>query len=106
MIRRPPRSTLFPYTTLFRSCAADEPTDFVDECWAAVTGQPHDFVFPLVHLEAEIRCKGRVEHPQGMGESNFTQQGDGGGTLGKPRAQADRPRGPLDDAIRRREARA
>src|SRR2546430_6112001 len=23
MIRRPPRSTLFPYTTLFRSCAAD-----------------------------------------------------------------------------------
>src|SRR5258705_7216656 len=25
MIRRPPRSTLFPYTTLFRSKAADEP---------------------------------------------------------------------------------
>src|SRR2546430_5046185 len=24
MIRRPPRSTLFPYTTLFRSCAGDE----------------------------------------------------------------------------------
>src|SRR2546422_8073646 len=23
MIRRPPRSTLFPYTTLFRSCADD-----------------------------------------------------------------------------------
>src|SRR2546427_1765382 len=23
MIRRPPRSTLFPYTTLFRSCARD-----------------------------------------------------------------------------------
>src|SRR2546429_4799707 len=23
MIRRPPRSTLFPYTTLFRSCACD-----------------------------------------------------------------------------------
>src|SRR2546430_6085139 len=29
MIRRPPRSTLFPYTTLFRSrfCEAKEPTD-------------------------------------------------------------------------------
>src|SRR2546425_4982635 len=26
MIRRPPRSTLFPYTTLFRSLAATEPT--------------------------------------------------------------------------------
>src|SRR2546422_7144818 len=25
MIRRPPRSTLFPYTTLFRSCAAARP---------------------------------------------------------------------------------
>src|SRR5258708_10592797 len=25
MIRRPPRSTLFPYTTLFRSIAADSP---------------------------------------------------------------------------------
>src|SRR3712207_7956885 len=27
MIRRPPRSTLFPYTTLFRSAAASRPTD-------------------------------------------------------------------------------
>src|SRR2546430_11279499 len=25
MIRRPPRSTLFPYTTLFRSCSASLP---------------------------------------------------------------------------------
>src|SRR5689334_24810393 len=25
MLRRPPRSTLFPYTTLFRSCAPDSP---------------------------------------------------------------------------------
>src|SRR2546430_9912870 len=29
MIRRPPRSTLFPYTTLFRSCA--HPEDLADE---------------------------------------------------------------------------
>src|SRR2546430_12107181 len=26
MIRRPPRSTLFPYTTLFRSCCCPAPT--------------------------------------------------------------------------------
>src|SRR3712207_7183953 len=26
MIRRPPRSTLFPYTTLFRSARVDDPT--------------------------------------------------------------------------------
>src|SRR5437899_10184156 len=36
MIRRPPRSTLFPYTTLFRSNILDfvgaQPTDFLDHC--------------------------------------------------------------------------
>src|SRR2546429_6580485 len=31
MIRRPPRSTLFPYTTLFRSVPAAEPGGTVDE---------------------------------------------------------------------------
>src|SRR3712207_7685488 len=30
MIRRPPRSTLFPYTTLFRSVAAATPEDDVE----------------------------------------------------------------------------
>src|SRR2546430_9877382 len=37
MIRRPPRSTLFPYTTLFRSQALELPTPFARE--------------PLVHLQ-------------------------------------------------------
>src|SRR5688572_31710071 len=34
MIRRPPRSTLFPYTTLFRSCGGSDraPTQFVFGC--------------------------------------------------------------------------
>src|SRR3712207_7166540 len=36
MIRRPPRSTLFPYTTLFRSLLPD-----------AGLGDPHDAVAPL-----------------------------------------------------------
>src|SRR2546430_3225975 len=31
MIRRPPRSTLFPYTTLFRSCPGQAPGDPVQE---------------------------------------------------------------------------
>src|SRR5256885_15967743 len=30
MIRRPPRSTLFPYTTLFRSIVDDTPIDYLD----------------------------------------------------------------------------
>src|SRR3712207_8419085 len=32
MIRRPPRSTLFPYTTLFRSCGADAPVAAAGAC--------------------------------------------------------------------------
>src|SRR5256885_9181571 len=34
MIRRPPRSTLFPYTTLFRSCtwAGDRPVAWARSC--------------------------------------------------------------------------
>src|SRR2546422_9374275 len=36
MIRRPPRSTLFPYTTLFRSQVAGLPfTDILDRLWDA-----------------------------------------------------------------------
>src|SRR3712207_8390222 len=40
MIRRPPRSTLFPYTTLFRSLPTAECSDFlkllrVERCWGA-----------------------------------------------------------------------
>src|SRR3712207_8134788 len=33
MIRRPPRSTLFPYTTLFRSCIAFEKVDGTNLHW-------------------------------------------------------------------------
>src|SRR3989442_9379027 len=53
MIRRPPRSTLFPYTTLFRSCAAGE------ECLA------HDRVLD------EIEHVGGVS-PE-LGSSGLTQ---------------------------------
>src|SRR5258708_31377156 len=49
MIRRPPRSTLFPYTTLFRSLAQRDPGGDV-----------------LVRIEAEI---GRVLVPGGKGRA-------------------------------------
>src|SRR2546429_6887486 len=56
MIRRPPRSTLFPYTTLFRSRLdrPDQPGDHVEE----VDGR-------VVHEAAgdrDIRVPGRGEH--------------------------------------------
>src|SRR3712207_8896392 len=55
MIRRPPRSTLFPYTTLFRSVAqlarerGDAPVDL-----GAVAAQPH----LRVHREGEVDGRG------------------------------------------------
>src|SRR3989442_10903093 len=38
MIRRPPRSTLFPYTTLFRSLTPDDPDAFVRAVTARIAG--------------------------------------------------------------------
>src|SRR3712207_1630991 len=44
MIRRPPRSTLFPYTTLFRSDpAADSPIEGTETMGRAMAGQPPTF---------------------------------------------------------------
>src|SRR5256885_12722887 len=40
MIRRPPRSTLFPYTTLFRSQAAEQPGGEPEKQRQADRGEP------------------------------------------------------------------
>src|SRR5260370_2212761 len=40
MIRRPPRSTLFPYTTLFRSCAAPCARTFRERGWPSLSAEP------------------------------------------------------------------
>src|SRR5256885_7530549 len=45
MIRRPPRSTLFPYTTLFRSLAGPEPLDLVAHRREVSTGAPGQLGF-------------------------------------------------------------
>src|SRR2546430_3794474 len=42
MIRRPPRSTLFPYTTLFRSSYADARADSTRQCIALLVFQTLD----------------------------------------------------------------
>src|SRR5438034_2620087 len=44
MIRRPPRSTLFPYTTLFRSCAQflNESGDLARQPWRSTGHLRHD----------------------------------------------------------------
>src|SRR2546422_6999278 len=49
MIRRPPRSTLFPYTTLFRSQVALRPVQLI-------------LAEPVVRLEREHAADGRAVH--------------------------------------------
>src|SRR2546422_7295355 len=44
MIRRPPRSTLFPYTTLFRSHHTD---DEARQLWRKITGIPDARIYGL-----------------------------------------------------------
>src|SRR2546430_16905036 len=61
MIRRPPRSTLFPYTTLFRS-RSDDPPDALDrapvagEAPALALGLDQDEEEPLVPGEEVARA--------------------------------------------------
>src|SRR5436305_9306895 len=51
MIRRPPRSTLFPYTTLFRSLAESGYVPFVYSIVTFATLRPYEFIRngPLWH---------------------------------------------------------
>src|SRR5256885_9997492 len=54
MIRRPPRSTLFPYTTLFRSLA-ESPADFVAD---------ENHIRGVARLAAGFDVAAREERPQ------------------------------------------
>src|SRR3989442_5803162 len=48
MIRRPPRSTLFPYTTLFRSLKPEEDTPKVLQEYAKSNGVKPGWLTPLL----------------------------------------------------------
>src|SRR5258705_1569511 len=53
MIRRPPRSTLFPYTTLFRSALRGDPAD----CERHVL-RGHELSDPHVHVAVGVEALG------------------------------------------------
>src|SRR2546428_13797906 len=59
MIRRPPRSTLFPYTTLFRSTAPSEP----EESSLEISGEESTAieVVPETPLIPHLRSQGRTD---------------------------------------------
>src|SRR3712207_7048862 len=64
MIRRPPRSTLFPYTTLFRS--AREAADEVErELWRVDAQAPELAAAVVQHALAADVASGRVVHDHG-----------------------------------------
>src|SRR5260370_31056415 len=52
MIRRPPRSTLFPYTTLFRSPAFDAIAESANRLLAGLTTAVWRFEGEVAHLAA------------------------------------------------------
>src|SRR3712207_8840118 len=71
MIRRPPRSTLFPYTTLFRSSLAEQLLDAPHEVRFLVEGAPRDdegpisgeclLPYPLEAAGPEVHTLGRQD---------------------------------------------
>src|SRR3712207_4463759 len=85
MIRRPPRSTLFPYTTLFRSPGAEPEACLAQALRAEVGGQQDDGV-----LEVDLAPLGVGEVPAvhdleedgehlGMGLVDLVEEDDGVG---------------------------
>src|SRR3712207_7856379 len=61
MIRRPPRSTLFPYTTLFRS-ADSEHARAIAKCLREITGRTPTVVLhkePRAHVKLDAFRSGR-----------------------------------------------
>src|SRR2546430_13067041 len=75
MIRRPPRSTLFPYTTLFRSVVGGRREALLGMWRVDVLGQPPRV---LAHVESDQLRPEAVR-----------QQPGAAGSAGQPAAQAD-----------------
>src|SRR5256885_12467507 len=57
MIRRPPRSTLFPYTTLFRSLKVLDGEDLAAEMGPIVTRAAHDRISGYIDLGVKERSE-------------------------------------------------
>src|SRR5256885_10123525 len=81
MIRRPPRSTLFPYTTLFRSLAGQPAIDTIPLHKHALDSQlaEHPEILALERREELARAEAEVaradRHPDWSAELTYSQRG-------------------------------
>src|SRR2546430_8645593 len=74
MIRRPPRSTLFPYTTLFRSqWQLEQDASLPDVPYAAIGFSMPDVLWPIFkqnrHLLHDLRQSQRQSSRDGLGSN-------------------------------------
>src|SRR5690242_21606945 len=70
MIQRPPRSTLFPYTTLFRSKGIKEPTDINALCDEYLRLSYHGLRAKDKNFNAEIK----TDFDESIGKINIVPQ--------------------------------
>ena len=66
--------------------AAHDLADLLDHRRLSVASKAHHFVLVLIHLEAEVRREGRIQHSQGMRKSDFSQASDCRGAVFEPLA--------------------
>src|SRR3712207_8753443 len=76
MIRRPPRSTLFPYTTLFRSCRRAAVGSYLFHCSTSVSMQDSEHAEMLGdHGLVGARRRGRaLEHHRSRRSEEHTSE--------------------------------
>src|SRR5256885_3892206 len=81
MIRRPPRSTLFPYTTLFRSFTEEQLMDAVRREVPSFAGHapnagkmPEAITHALQQLLTEQKIPGRVEYTASQRSEEHTSE--------------------------------
>src|SRR5690606_39851956 len=74
-VRRPPRSTLFPYTTLFRSAATATPPAVTDELAASLLDDLGEAAFvELTALVALENLRSRVNAALGLSSQGFSDR--------------------------------
>src|SRR3712207_7385464 len=73
MIRRPPRSTLFPYTTLFRSGRSGPPASAAHEVLEPLAGAGREPVDEVVHDPPRRGPLGRHDRPAVRSEEHTSE---------------------------------